>query len=185
MSFLVELHGDDARMRRALVFASMLLLAGCASTTPSSQTPPVPVGPAHERSTKPAGEVGSHRGPDVGGARYDDSGRPLASPSVTLAPAEDRFATKAISSAPPPPPARPPRVGKRNIVLHNARIDNAMRMLAKVGRFNLVVQGEIADTVSVDLKGVEPYDAALAIAESKRVTLRYRDGIVIVSRSSK
>jgi hypothetical protein len=53
-------------------------------------------------------------------------------------------------------------------------------MLATAGRFNLVVKGELAAPVSVDLQRVEPYDALLAIAEAHGIEVRYRDDIVII-----
>lgn len=78
-------------------------------------------------------------------------------------------------------PARPARVGRRDIRLRNARLDNALRHLAQEGRFNLVVEGDLAVPVTVHLERVEPYDALLAIAEAHGVEVRYRDNIVIVA----
>lgn len=118
------------------------------------------------------------------GAMYDDFGRPLVGSSVTFDAPQDRFATQTIGSAEPPPPPRPRRVGKRDIQLYGARLDNALRMLAREGRFNLVVQGDLADSVTLELRGVEPYDAALALAEANHLRLSYENGIVIAGRGS-
>lgn len=123
---------------------------------------------------------------EVRGATYDDFGRPLTGSSVTFGvpAAEDRFATQTIGSAEAPPPPRPRRVGKRDILLYGARLDNALRLLAREGRFNLVVQGDLADNVTLELRGVEPYDAALALAEANHLRLSYENGIVIAGRGN-
>ncbi len=95
-------------------------------------------------------------------------------------PPESRWETQTIATQEPAPP-RPVRVGRRDIRLHNARLDNALRMLAQAGRFNLVVKGDLAAPVTVDLARVEPYDALLAIAEAHGVRVQYRDDIVVVT----
>ena len=128
-----------------------------------------------------AGEVdGGAWSSEATGRRYDDSGRPYAGGGVTLDVAE-RFATRTIE----PPVAASPRprsVGKRDISLRGARVDNALRMLARAGRFNLVVEDGITGTVTLELFGVEPYDAAVAVAEAHHLALHYRRGIFVVGR---
>jgi hypothetical protein len=112
---------------------------------------------------------------------YDGSGRLVAEPrSYTVA--EDRFATVSLGAAEPPAEARPRGVGKRDIALRGARLDNALRYLAHEGRFNLVVEGEMTTPVTLELHGVEPYDAAMALAEAHQLRVRNHRGIVIVDK---
>jgi len=76
---------------------------------------------------------------------------------------------------------RPARVGGRDLRLRGARLDNALRMLAQAGKFNLVIRGELKTPVSVELTAVEPYDALVALAEAHGLAIRYRSQIVIVT----
>ncbi len=119
------------------------------------------------------------------GALYDNHGKPLVSSSTTFdgpRPETDRFASTSIGPAETATAPRPRGVGKRNIFLRGARLDNALRMLARVGKFNLVVQGDIAETVTVALRAVEPYDAARVLVFANNLSMQYRHGIVIVKR---
>lgn len=162
-------------MRRCTV---LVVLVGCASAPP-------PQAVVSEADAGAWSSTSDDRG--LHGAMYDYSGRPLdTSSSVTFdAPTADRFAPTSIGPSAPPPPARPRRVGKRNISLRGARLDNALRLLAREGDFNLVVQGELTTPITLDLKGVEPYEAALLLAEVNDLDVRYQSGIVVVGRPSK
>lgn len=129
------------------------------------------------------GWTSTHASRNASGAVYDDGGRPLAGSSVTLK-ETPRFESQTIGDATPPPPPRPRRVGKRDVFLRAARLDNTLRLLAREGRFNLVVQDNMPEPVTLELRSVEPYDALLAVAEANRLSMRYRDGIVIVTRTA-
>ncbi len=121
---------------------------------------------------------------------YDSAGRPHlleSAPDQNLAVASDpasRFQTRSIGPTHKPPTTRPRRVGRRDIKLHHARLDNAFRLLANVGKFNLVVQGDFTKTVSLALRRVEPYDALLALAQSNQARVELRDNIVVVAHAS-
>jgi hypothetical protein len=160
--------GYNRRMRVIL----LVTLAGCATQGAAASPEPTAVAANGWEPTS---------GPE--GRAYDDSGRPLRAPqSYTVA--EDRFATVRLSAPPPDAgEARPRGVGKRNIALKRARLDNALRYLAHEGRFNLVVEGDMAEPVTVELRGVEPYDAAMALAEAHNLSVTSHRGIVIVSKS--
>jgi len=85
-----------------------------------------------------------------------------------------------MSIAPLPAP-RPAQVGKRDFRLNDARLDNALRLIAEVGKFNLVIQGNLNQSVTVVLNGVEPYDALIAIAEAHGFRVHFERQIVTVS----
>jgi hypothetical protein len=72
-------------------------------------------------------------------------------------------------------------VGKQDIWFNRARLDNALRLLADAGRFNLVLHGELSQSVTAELRSVEPYDALLALADAHGAQVRFRNSIVIVS----
>jgi hypothetical protein len=151
--------------------APALLFVGCASTPPAAT-------PEHA-------DVDGHADEPVvaldDGVYYDGSGRMLVPRSRTVAVSHggDRWQTRSLTSS-SPARARPAKVGRRNIQLHQARLDNALRMLAKEGGFNLVVNGDLAQPISIDLKNVDPYEALLAIAQANGVAVDYNGNIVIV-----
>ena len=75
---------------------------------------------------------------------------------------------------------RPPRHGRHDLRLHQARLDDAVRLLAREGDFNVVIHGDLPQTVSVELRDVDAYEALLVLAESHGVAVHYQDGIVTV-----
>jgi hypothetical protein len=87
--------------------------------------------------------------------------------------------------APPPEPTRPKRRGHIALNLQAADLENAMRLLAEAGGFNLVVQAGLTGSVSAKLDGVDPYDALVALAEANGAEVRYERGIVIVRRPAR
>jgi hypothetical protein len=116
---------------------------------------------------------------------YDAQGRPLEPAAIDepAAPTRaDRWTVHSLGPALEPPAPRPRRVGKRDIRMRNARLDNALRALAEIGRFNLVMHESHSEPVTLELRKVEPYDALLALAEARGMSIRYRRDIVIVSR---
>ena len=163
---------------RCIALLASVLAAGCASA-PRAHDDVVASTPRAESRPAPAA--------DDPQALYDDHGRPLVSSTIsyTNEPTEDRWATRSLHPAPTPAPARPARVGKRDILLKQARLDNALRWLAREGKYNVVVEGDLATPVTVELRNVEPYDAAMALAEAHDLLVRYAHGIMIIARDAK
>jgi len=106
-------------------------------------------------------------------APYDDAGRPLRQTGPP------QPATTQTAAASPVRLARPRRValqkgrsrcpaavGRRHVALRRARLDNALRLLAHAGGFNVVVDGALRGLVSLDLKNVEPFDALVVVARN-------------------
>jgi hypothetical protein len=115
---------------------------------------------------------------ETDGGRFDAAGRRSDDPGhTTLTTPPETTHTITVHE---PAPTRPRGVGPRDIHLHGARLDNALRMLAQEGRFKLVVRGDLALTISIDLKAVDPYEALLAIAQAHGLEVRYSDSIVTV-----
>ena len=107
---------------------------------------------------------------------YDDAGRPLL--QSNQAPNRDRLP---IAPSPHrPTPKGPRRVGRRDVRLHGARLDDAMRALAVAGRFHLVVPEPLSQPIDLELVRVEPYDALLVLAEAHGLSVSYQRGVVIV-----
>lgn len=75
---------------------------------------------------------------------------------------------------------RPPRGPTVDISFKDADLGNALRLLADAGRFNLVIEEGVRGTVTLLLRGVEPFDALRVIASTKRATVRYENEIVLV-----
>ena len=96
-----------------------------------------------------------------------------------------RYDTQRLGPKTSSSPSRPRPVGPRDIRLSASRLDNACRLLAEVGRFDLVVDRPLPQTVSLNLQSVEPYDALLAIARSQGLLVRYSKGFVYVSPAEK
>ncbi len=80
--------------------------------------------------------------------------------------------------------SRPPPRGRHDVRLHQARLDDAVRLLAHEGDFNVVIQGDLPQTVTVDLRNVDPYEALLVLTETHGVQVQYRNGIVTVGAPS-
>jgi hypothetical protein len=143
-----------------------LALSGCAS-------PPPPPAVADDCNCAAPTEIQ---------ARYDAFGRPLAEPRSTTVAVQARE-TVSLGEAGPPPTPRPRTRGRRDIQLHQARLDNALRMIAQEGGFNLIVESDLAAPVTVELRAVDPWDALVALAEAHGVAVRYENGIAIVGSS--
>jgi hypothetical protein len=113
--------------------------------------------------------------------RYDDGGRPLASRSREPA-SVDRWQVARLQPPPAPRAVRPRRVGRADIHLHHARLDNAFKTIAAAGRFDVIVPESLSTTVSLDLTAVDPYEAFLALAEAHGLEVIYKNGIAIVGK---
>ena len=110
---------------------------------------------------------------------------PSQSPSPPLRPSTQRFETRRIGAPPSANSAtRPKRVGPRDMRFNRTRIDNALRLLADVGKFDLVIDGPMPQLVSAQLLSVEPYDALLSMAENHKLRVQYRGGVVRISKAA-
>jgi hypothetical protein len=161
---------------RIVHLATLLACAACGA--PQQQ----PREPSELRAALPTSDA------DTAGSLahlYDARGRPHPTPpSATTAQRttpDDRWAVQSLGLVSKPQRSRPRRVGKRDIRMRNARLDNALRIIAELGRFNLVMKGSQSDPVTLDLSEVEPYDALLALAEARGMSIRYQGNVVIVS----
>lgn len=124
--------------------------------------------------------------PEVDGVQslYGSDGRPIAeAPSavmplreeVTLVPTQRERDFAGVGAA------HPPRVGRRNVNVRGARLDNTLRMLAEHGRFNLVLPNTLAEPVTLRLHGVEPYEALLVVARNHGLDVLYAGDVVTVT----
>lgn len=76
--------------------------------------------------------------------------------------------------------SRPRTNGKIDLELKGASLADSLRFLASAGGFNLVADENLGGPVTVDLHGVDPYDALVVIAESQGLEVDYSRGIVRV-----
>lgn len=162
-------------MRVELVVLGLGLVA-CApkpALSPSAQEVPLMAEPA------PAEAEGVQ-------SLYGSDGRPIEEApgavmplreEVTLVPTERERDFAGVG------PAHPPRVGRRNVHVRGARLDNTLRMLAEHGRFNLVLPNTLAEPVTLRLHGVEPYEALLVVARNHGLDVLYAGDVVTVTPS--
>jgi hypothetical protein len=154
-------------MARALVIgglAAAFVAAGCA--------PPPPPRPAGTSADLGAWLDAHEAGPP---ARSASISRPVgiaATGPVTL-------------REPPPPPVRPRRRGRVDVSFQKADMANAFQFLADAGRFNVVMEDGLSGTVSATMRGVDPYDALLALAEANGVEVHDDGQIVVLTRKKK
>jgi hypothetical protein len=79
-------------------------------------------------------------------------------------------------------PTRPPRHGRVDVNLEKADLTSAFQLLAEAGRFNVVIQEGLHGQVSARLRGVDAYDALLALAEANGAVVRFEGEVVLVTR---
>jgi hypothetical protein len=140
---------------------SALLLAGCASPPPARSAP---AGTSADLAAwVSAEETAPGRGTVILPGRA-----PIAEPVTLKTP---------VAVAP-----RPRRQAHIDVNFQSAEIVNAFQLLADTGRFNLVMQDGLGGHVSATLKGIDPYDALVALAEANGITVRYEDDIVVVKK---
>jgi hypothetical protein len=77
---------------------------------------------------------------------------------------------------------RPRRRGHIDVSFQRAEMVSAFQLLADAGRFNLVMQDGLSGHVSATLKGIDPYDALVALAEANGVAVRYEGDVVVVKK---
>jgi hypothetical protein len=155
---------------RAPIAALAVVLVGCGSSLEEARAPttasPVPLTDGG-RWTEPA-DAAPSLGPESGAV------------SRTL------FRESSIvigERAPPPAPTRPRARGRVDVSLRHADLENAARFLADAGKFNVVVESGLTGSVTAVLKGVDPYDALVTIAETNGAVVTYERGIVMVRRA--
>jgi type IV pilus assembly protein PilQ len=99
--------------------------------------------------------------------------------ATSSGPARSRFDTRRIGGGEPAPRRYTGR--PVNLDLKNADLQEAFRLVADVGKVNIVVDGGVSGTITVKLERV-PWDQALeVIARSKSLAVE-RDGNVILVR---
>ena len=160
------------RAGRVLLAAALLEAAGCGAA-------------AEARAPAETGPRGG-RGVDEGGRGVDEGGWITAPPS-SAAPSPPRTLAAAGpvtlgAPAPKPEPARPPRRPRVSVNLKDADLPDALRLLAEVGGFGVVVESDVAGTVSVRLSEVDPFEALETLAQANGAEARYERGIVVVRR---
>src|SRR6185437_809110 len=79
-------------------------------------------------------------------------------------------------------PPRPRRGARVDVSFQQADMVSAFQVLADSGRFNLVMQEGLNGKVSASMRGVDPYDALVSLAEANGVDVHFQDGIVVVKR---
>ena len=151
-----------ARMRVSVAFSCLIAL-GCARETP--ERPPIGSSSEIRPSSLPMPESAfAANVSDAGSGAYVGEG--------------DRFSTRHIG---PRNDANAQRYAGARIDLDvkGADLQDVFRLIADVGRVNIVVAGEVTGTITLKLKGV-PWDQALeVVAKAKGLSLE-RDGNVII-----
>lgn len=151
------------------------LLAGCAAEEGRRRARAADADGGPPRATAPDREEPPER------VVYDDALAAPVSRSMLLR------ELQTISIAPPTPPAaaRPRRHGRVDIELNGAPFVDTVRMLADVGRFDVVVEAQGATGVQASLHGVDAWDALVAICHAKGVDVRYERGIALVGSAAR
>jgi hypothetical protein len=110
---------------------------------------------------------------------------PLADPETAFAEphaaSADRFATRRIGAADDVARFRGAAI---DLDVKGADIHDVCRLIADVGRVNIVVASEVIGTVTLTLKRV-PWDQALDVVLQARGLVAVREGNVIVVRASR
>jgi len=174
------------RAGRVLLAAALLEAAGCGAAAEARA--PAETGPRGGRGVDEGG-----RGVDEGGRGVDEGGRGvdeggwITAPPSSAAPSPPRTLAAAGpvtlgAPAPKPEPARPPRRPRVSVNLKDADLPDALRLLAEVGGFGVVVESDVAGTVSVRLSEVDPFEALETLAQANGAEARYERGIVVVRR---
>ena len=128
-------------------------------------------GETHARPRAPQrGAAASIVAPDPEGA--------FAGPAAEAA-RDDRFATRRIGDA---TSARRYTGAPVDLDVKSADVHDVFRLLADVGRVNIVVAGEITGTITLRLTHV-PWDQALDVVLETRSLVASREGNVIVVRA--
>jgi hypothetical protein len=155
--------------RLHLAGSLVVLLTGCAAEAPPPKAAPIPADlEAWTSASTPAGA--SVRRLTLSPERAADE----EAPRFGVAP-------KRIAARPDAAP-RPRGRSRVDVSFQGADMVNAFQFLAEAGRFNLVMQDGLGGKVSATLRGVDPFDALVSLAEANGATVRYDREIVVVSR---
>lgn len=103
--------------------------------------------------------------------------------SEAASPAPNRFETRRIGEGKPLPPRYSGR--RVNVDLKNTDVHEAFRLLADVGKVNIVVAGEVSGTITLKLVQV-PWDQALdVIARAKNLDVENEGNVLVVRSGSR
>lgn len=157
---------------------TVLVAAGCATSGTLREEPPAPGCYACDELASEPSAAGHGEGSGSIPAESGAPARRLSSSST----ADDRFEPRRIGAERSPASAARPRPGRLvTVELKRAPFEEAARLLADAGRFNLVVEAPSATDVTASLHQIEPFDALCAIAEVRGLKVRYERGVVMVS----
>ncbi|APR81640.1 Hypothetical protein A7982_06989 [Minicystis rosea] len=154
--------------RSAAGFVLVILAAGCAEAPPPRRPAPLSADLDAWLATEARGGAPAHTA-SLARPREDDGA------------SRARFASHHLAS----PPERTPRPEGRSRVdvsFQGADIVSAFQFLADAGRVNLVLQDGLTGKVSATLRGVDPYDALVSLAEANGATVKYDRRIVVVQK---
>ena len=150
-------------MRVSVAFACLIAM-GCARET--SERPPARSSPVTTLPLPETAFTGNES--DAGGGAYVE---------------EDRFSTRHIG---PRADANAHRYAGARIDLDvkGADLHDVFRLIADVGKVNIVVAGDVSGTITLKLKSV-PWDQALdVVARAKNLSLEREGNVIVVSARS-
>lgn len=163
----------SARLRVCVVIFEVLALQSCAGET--QERPRESVGIVRSDAVRPSDEplpTTAFKDEASGDARF--------SFSVPPKDVEGRFVTRSIGQDGFPQRFRGAPV---DLDLRGAEIRDAFRLLAEVGKVNIVVPGEVSGTITMRLRRV-PWDQAMDVIARMRGLAYERDGNVILVRAA-
>lgn len=147
-----------------------LLALSCAHEPPEPPASPAPS--PHATTPLPFPET----------AFRDEAAPQSPAPSTSPSTPASRFETRRIG-AEPPPSARH-HGAPVDLDLKAADLTNVFRLLADVGRVNIVVSDDVTGTITLRLKHV-PWDQALEVVARTRGLVLEQDGNIIVVRTAR
>lgn len=157
-------------MTRLLFTLVALAASGCAGPGLRGPVEDAPTEASPRRAT----------GPTALQRRYDDDGRPLEEPPAPRLP-EGLVRLAPTSTSPSDPATIPPaRRGKRDVRLRDARLDDALRMLAEAANLGLVLPEPLTQPIRLELRAVDPVDVIEMLAASHGLEVRWQGRVLVV-----
>jgi hypothetical protein len=147
----------------------LLLASGCAPALPHPAPPP---------ASAPRPQAAASADLDAWLAGSDESS-PARSRALLRGPIAAGPVTIAAPLAEAPRPRRRSHV---DVSFQKADMTNAFQFLADAGRFNLVMQEGMNGQLSATLRGIDPYDALVALAQANGVEVRYDRDVVVLKK---
>lgn len=157
-------------MTRLLHLAGLaVLISGCAAEAKRPRAAPLPAdlsawvsdsAPAVTRATPLARRAGD-----------DEDGAPgarSARPRHIIPPVERE--------------ARPRARARVDVSFQGADMVSALQFLADAGHFNVIMGEGLSGKVSATLRGVDPYDALVSLAEANGAVVKYERRIVVINK---